>query len=286
MNRTIKQGSSVHLRLLKRKNRRCSNIRLFQTSFKKHLEMRNAKVLIMEDEAAQASYLKDTLLELGYQVPAIATSLSEGREYFSKYQPDISLLDIYLDGRPDGIVFGMELSEHDEIKKPFLFLTGSMATTTFRLAKTAMPCNYLLKPFNKLELEYAIDLALERYTEKPVAPLALPKPPALADSVFVKRGNTLVSVRYDDIKYVEVDGKYSKLVCYNQKFVVQQSLGELFTSLPPDQFFRIHRRYVINLKEIIKIDTQSHEIFFKDGNTLFFSRRYLDEFLTIFKLIK
>jgi len=248
--------------------------------------MRNTKVLIMEDEAAEASYLKDTLLELGYQVPAIATSLSEGREYFSKYQPDISLLDIYLDGRPDGILFGMELSEHEEMKKPFLFLTGSADTTTFLLAKTAMPCNYLLKPFNKPELGYAIDLALERYIEKPVVPQVPLRPQAFSDSVFVKRGNTLVSIRYDDIKYIEVDGKYSKLVCYNQKFVVQQSLGELFTLLPSDQFFRIHRRYVINLKEIIKIDTQSHEIFFKDGITFFFSRRYLDEFLTIIELIK
>lgn len=248
--------------------------------------MKNTKVMIMEDEAGEASYLKDTLLELGYQVPAIATSLSEGREYFSRYQPDISLLDIYLDGRPDGIMFGMELSKNEESKKPFLFLTGSADTSTFRLAKTAMPCNYLLKPFNKPELEYAIDLALEQYKEKPAAPLVPPRPQGLSDSVFVKRGNTLVSVRYDDIKYIEVDGKYSKLVCYNQKFVVQQPLGELFTSLPSDQFFRIHRRYVINLKEITKIDTQSHEIFFKDGNTLFFSRRYLDEFLNIFKLIK
>lgn len=248
--------------------------------------MKDARVLIMEDEAAEASYLRDVLLELGYQVPAIATSLSEGREYFSRYQPDISLLDIYLEGRPDGIAFGMELNDHAAAKKPFLFLTSAVDTSTFRLAKASMPCNYLLKPFNKPELEYAMELALQRHNETLVKPPGAPGPQPLHESVFVKRGNTLVSIRYDEIKYVEVDGKYSKIVCYNQKFVVQQSLGELFLSLPPDQFFRIHRRYVINLKEIIKIDTQSHEIFFKDGNTLFFSRRYLDEFLTIFKLIK
>lgn len=248
--------------------------------------MRDTKVMIVEDEVAQASYLKDVLIELGYQVPAVAKSLSEGREYYSKYQPDISLLDIYLDGRPDGIVFGMELSENEKAKKPFLFLTGSAETSTFRLAKGAMPYHYLLKPFNKPELQYAIELSLERHKSTAVTPPAFTRPEPLPTSVFVKRGNTLVSVQYDEIKYVEVDGKYSKIVCYNQKFVVQQPLGELFTLLPSDQFFRIHRRYVINLKEITKIDTQSHEIFFKDGNTLFFSRRYLDEFLNIFKLIK
>jgi DNA-binding LytR/AlgR family response regulator len=48
----------------------------------------------------------------------------------------------------------------------------------------------------------------------------------------------------------------------------------------------VHRRYVINRKEITKIDTQSHEVFFKDGNTLFFSRRYLEDFMNSFTLIK
>jgi len=201
------------------------------------------------------------------------------------YQPDISLVDVYFDGKPDGIMFGMEISTRQEAKKPFLFLTGATDTSTFKLAKASCPYNYLIKPFNKPELQYAIDLAIERYQSEissiPAASASVP-----SESVFVKRGNTLVSIQYNEIKYIEVDGKYSKIVCYNQKFVVQQPLGDLYANLPANHFFRIHRRYVINIKEIIKIDTQTHEIFFKDGNTLFFSRRHLDEFLTIFKLIK
>lgn len=246
--------------------------------------MNDVKVLIMEDQAAEASCLNDTLLELGYQVPAIATTLSEGLDYFSRYQPDISLVDIYLDGKPDGILFGAEMQAKEGVKKPFLFLTSAVDTSTFKLAKTSMPHQYLLKPFNKPELHYAVELSLERHkSERLHVPVpAMPAP----TSVFVKRGNTLVSVQHDEIKYVEVDGKYSKLVCYNQKFVVQQSLSDLHVSLPADQFLRVHRRYVINRKEIVKIDMQSHEIFFKDGNTLFFSRRYLDEFLDTFTLIK
>lgn len=247
--------------------------------------MKDIKVLIMEDQPAEASYLNDALLELGYQVPAVATSLSEGLNYYSRYQPDISLVDIYLEGKPDGIVFGAEINAREE-KKPFLFLTGAMDASTFKLAKTSMPYQYLLKPFNKPELAYAIELTLLRHKTGAAATASPARPESPSPSVFVKRGNALVSVAYDEIKYVEVDGKYSKIVCYNQKFVVQQSLSDLHTVLPTSQFLRVHRRYVINLKEIVKIDTQSHEIFFKDGNTLFFSRRYLDEFLNVFTLIK
>jgi DNA-binding LytR/AlgR family response regulator len=248
--------------------------------------MKDIKVLILEDQLPEASYLRDKLINLGYQVPAVATSLSQGLEYFSMYQPDISVVDIYLDGKPDGIVYGMKMSEEGQAKKPFLFLTGSVDCSTFSLAKASKPYHYLVKPFNEVEIEYAIELALERYRSEATM---MPSPYLrhhTPNSVFVKRGNTLVSILYDEIKYIEVDGKYSKLICYNQKFIVQQSLGELHNTLPTDQFLRVHRRYVINLKEITRIDTQTHEIFFKDGNTLFFSRRYLEEFLNIFKFIK
>lgn len=248
--------------------------------------MANIKVLIMEDQLEEAAYLKDTLVELGYQVPAVASSLTEALEYFALFQPDISLVDIYLDGKPDGIVFGMEMNAKVEAKKPFLFLTGAQDVTTFKLAKSSKPYNYLIKPFNKPELQYAIELALERYRSEINPFPVLPQPKPSPSSVFVKRGNTLVSLKYDDIKYVEVDGKYSKIICYDQKFIVQQPLYDLHTSLPCDQFLRVHRRYIINRKEILKIDTQTHEIFFKDGITLFFSRRYLEDFLEMFKLIK
>lgn len=217
--------------------------------------MKNIEVLIVEDHAAEADFLKDVLLQLGYQVPAVATSLAEGLEAFSAYQPDISLVDIYLDGKPDGIAFGMEINENEGAKKPFLFLTSAIESSTFKLAKRANPYHYLLKPFNKPELQYAIELALERHESETAAPVVSGKQLLLETSLFVKRRHTLVRVQYDDIKYIEVDGRYSKIICYNEKFVVQQSLGDLQAALPADQFFRIHRRYVINLKEVTKIST-------------------------------
>ena len=125
--------------------------------------MKDSKVLIVEDRATEASYLKDVLLELGYQVPAIASTLSKALEYFSLYKPDISLVDIYLDGKPDGIVFAMEMNGKEKTRRPFVFLTGATEATTFKLAKAAMPYHYLIKPFNKPELQYSIELALERF---------------------------------------------------------------------------------------------------------------------------
>ncbi|MBE7171684.1 MAG: response regulator transcription factor [Williamsia sp.] len=248
--------------------------------------MKTIEVLILEDHAAEAAYLKDSLLQLGYEVPAVATSLSEGLDYFSLYQPDIALVDIYLNGKPDGVLFGKEISSKKEMKKPFLFVTSAIENDTFKLAKTANPYNYLIKPFNKPELQFSIELALERYQTEIAATEVSSKPSTFPESVFVKKGTTLVSVQFDDIKYIEVEGRYCKIFCSDQRFVVQQSLADLYGFLPPEQFVRIHRRYVINAKEIAEINTQTHEVFFRDGNTLFFSHRHFDEFISNFKLLK
>jgi DNA-binding LytR/AlgR family response regulator len=250
------------------------------------MNMKETKVLILEDQESEAVHLQSRLLELGYQVPAVATSLAEGLAYLELYNPDICLVDVYLDGRPDGIVFGLKLNETREVRKPFLFLTSSVESSTFAMAKASRPSSFLIKPFNEPELDYAIELALDRSnrdlrmvsTGRQISPQQ--------DSVFVKRGNSMIRIKYEDIHYIEVDGKYSKLVCNNQKFVVQQALGEVQASLPQEQFFRIHRKYVININLVEKIDVQTHEIFFKDGSTLFFSRRYLEEFISMSKCIR
>lgn len=249
--------------------------------------MNNLKVLIVEDQDAEASHLKDSLLQLGFEVPAIAKNLSEGLEYFDKYTPDISLIDIYLNGRPDGIVFGLEINERMPVKKPFLFLTSAIDNSTFKLAKSTMPFNYLLKPFNKPELKYAIELANERFRNEGTKAVLSAKDVRLDSSfLFVKKGNTLVKFHYDDIRYIEVEGKYSKIVCEHEKFLVQQSLKELHTQLPSAQFHRMHRNYIVNVKEVTKLNAGTGEIYFKDGRTLIFSRRYMDEFLQNFKLFK
>lgn len=249
--------------------------------------MNNLKVLIVEDQDAEASYLKDSLLQLGFEVPAIARNLSEGIEYFTTYEPDISLIDIYLNGKPDGIVFGLELNKNMAVKKPFLFLTSALDSTTFKLAKSTMPFNYLLKPFNKPELKYAIELADDRFKNEGHKPNSFSKKPS-SDSqfLFVKKGNTLVKFHYDDIRYIEVEGKYSKIVCEHEKFLVQQPLKELYGQLPPTQFYRMHRNYIVNVKEVTKLNAGTSELYFKDGRTLVFSRRYMDEFLHYFKLFK
>lgn len=243
------------------------------------------KVLILEDSPDEASFLDNFLRKLGCSDIRITTNLKDAVDAYDAALPDICLIDIYLADRPDGILFAETINEHREQRRPFIFLTSASDSTTFRLAKFTSPYNYLLKPYNPLELEYAIELALSKFKQEVAAVPAQAVTP-VSDTLFIKKGNLLQRIAFDDIRYIEVDGKYSKVVCGGEKFVIQQSLKDLQAQLPPVQFCRVHRNYIVNVREVTKINTFNNEIFFRDGESLFFSRRYIDEFLQAFKIFK
>lgn len=247
--------------------------------------MNELKVLILEDSPDEASYLDSFLRKLGCTDIRIMTTLKDAIAAYDAELPDICLIDIYLGNKPDGILFAETINEHREYKRPFIFLTSADDSTTFRLAKFTKPYNYLLKPYNPIELEYAIDLALAKFREEATVPPAQPVAQA-SDTLFIKKGNLLQRIAFDDIKYIEVDGKYSKLICLTDKFVIQQSLKDLQAQLPQTQFCRVHRNYIVNVKEVDKINTFNNEIFFRDGESLFFSRRYIEEFMQAFRIFK
>ncbi len=96
----------------------------------------------------------------------------------------------------------------------------------------------------------------------------------------------MIKVNIHDIRYIEVDGKYSKIVCRAEKFLIQQPLKELQLRLPATLFSRIHRNYIVNIEEVAKIDTVNNEVLFRDGTSLYYSRRYLEHLLDYFRVLK
>jgi DNA-binding LytR/AlgR family response regulator len=228
------------------------------------------------------------LTEHGYEVTGIATSLPEALRLFYTQQPDMVIIDIVLHGKKDGIVFASQISESGEAQKPFIFLTSTADRETFEAARLTAPFSYLLKPFNELELQYAIELAIEKFAGAAAGVFASAEKNTvlLHNFFFVKRGNVLAKIVLDDILYIEVEGKYSKLVCSKEKYLVQQPLKLLSDRLPAEQFIRVHRNYIVNIREVVKVNLQDTEIVLADGQSILYSRRYIDGFLHFFDVLK
>lgn len=84
-------------------------------------------------------------------------------------------------------------------------------------------------------------------------------PPAITH-FYTKVGNKLRRVNVEDIRYIEVEGKYSAICVADRKFNVKASLKDLLTKLPNDGFVRVSRNYVINIEHIDHIDTFQYTI--------------------------
>jgi CheY-like chemotaxis protein len=120
--------------------------------------MSRTKILIVEDEWLVAQGIKESLIDLGYEVVGIAVSGRETLQLVAEQRPDLVLMDILLQGDMDGIEAAERLRRQSEI--PVVFLTAYADSTTLARAKVVEPYGYILKPFEVREIHSAIEIAL------------------------------------------------------------------------------------------------------------------------------
>ena len=117
------------------------------------------RLLIVEDEMITARDLQDSLEELGYDVPEIASSGSEALDLAAALHPDLVLMDINLGGASrDGVEVAAEL--RDRFGLPVIYLTAYADQATLARASVTAPLGYLTKPFERRELHATIQMAL------------------------------------------------------------------------------------------------------------------------------
>lgn len=248
--------------------------------------MEKIRVLIIEDEADQADELKVFLEKGGYSVCGIADNLTEGLGLFYALKPDLVVADIYLKGNPEGISFAERMGENMNTARPLIFLTQHADFETFRQAKLVSPYSYLLKPFNPLELQYAIELAMEKFASQPGGLSIKENALLIEESLFVKHKQSLIKIPISNIEYVEVDGKYCKINAREGSFLVQLSLVKMEEKLQAYHFLRIHRNYIINLNEIRQIHLTDNQVILNGERALPVSHTYKDILMKRFDVLR
>lgn len=76
-------------------------------------------------------------------------------------------------------------------------------------------------------------------------------------------------VLVNNIKWIKAMGDYVKIVTQNKSYVVLSSMKAFISRLPENQFVRIHKSYIVNLKKVINHDSNK---VFMDGKLLPLSR--------------
>ncbi len=77
-----------------------------------------------------------------------------------------------------------------------------------------------------------------------------------SDMIKIRFKGRIIPFDQDAILYVESSGLYSVIHAENQKYVVRGLLKEIYSELNQAIFFRVHKSYVINLKEVTSISSK------------------------------
>lgn len=211
-------------------------------------------VIIIEDEKPAARRLSRLLQEQGVAVNTMLHSVGESVTWFQENNhPDLIFLDIQLS---DGLSF--EIFDLVAVKSAIIFTTAydEYALQAFKLNSI----DYLLKPIDEEELAAAVQKYRERVKES--RPLAIdfedikkllvhPLDRDFKRRFTVKVGQHIRIINAEDIEcfYSENKGTYAA-TSDGRNHLLDTTLENLESELEPGQFFRISRKYFININHI------------------------------------
>ena len=247
------------------------------------------KILIVEDEMIIAADISMMLNTLGYEVTGITPRGEDALKSIESTRPDIVLMDVGLKGELDGVQTAAQIYEQFFI--PVIFLTSNADEATFQRAKATKPYAFISKPFQKSELQRAIELTLERISEETVNEKEKieisdinQEPFILSDRIFVRHKDRMVKVFIQDILFAEADRNYCMVHTVDKEYLLTVPLRVLEDNLPNAQFMRVHRSYLVNLGKIDAL-TDNQEFLVLGAKNVPVSRRFKEEVLKRLKLI-
>ena len=196
-----------------------------------------ATCIIIDDEPLSRDVLRKYIDEVtDLEIVAECSDAIEATHQLNKTRIDILFLDINMPGL-SGISFARSLS----VSPLIIFTTAypEYAVEGFELDAT----DYLVKPYSFERFLKAVNRALERLRENRSAE-------GPEGKILVKADKKLYAVLFSEILFIEGQGDYIRIHTNQLKLMVHDTIKNFLESLPSEEFMRIHKSFVVNLKQI------------------------------------
>jgi len=250
--------------------------------------MNTLRLLIVDDEPLVRSAVRDALNPLAHlKIIGEAGSGAEAVEAILAMLPNLVLLDIQLQD-----ITGLEAVQQipPDRMPAIIFLTAydEYAVRAFDLNAV----DYVLKPFDPERLVQSIERARERIASQTQDGLA-EKLHRLLDfsqrkwpgRIVVRNGERYDVVSVDSMDWIESANNYVCLHCGDKEYLLSETLTSLENRLNPEQFVRVHRRYIVNLTKVLAVNplfNGAYQIELQNGVRLATGRQFravLESFL-------
>ncbi len=257
--------------------------------------MQNNKIsVILADDEPHAITSMEILLhaEDDMEITAIAADGIQAAAMILQYQPQLVFLDIQMPG-----MSGFDVL--DAVKGAYLpFFIFVTAFDNYAIkAFEASALDYLLKPYNDerfykslQKARQAIQLKTTQQYAQQVEGLLLnmqaatPKP-AYTNKLAIKNNGQVSFIETADIVYIESIGNYVKFHTAKETKIATYTFKQLSDILDPAIFKRIHKSFMVNFGQVVRIEPFLHGdylIILKTGIKLKLSRNYKKSFDGVF----
>ncbi len=214
------------------------------------------QLLIIEDEPRAARQLQNLLKNSGYAFHILEVIDSvEAAVAFLQNPPGIDLIfmDIQL---ADGLSF--EIFQKINVNTPIIFTTAfdEYALQAFKVNSI----DYLLKPIQQADL----NAALSKYKNHQALQipssalfnklLAEMQQKSYRKGILVREGKSLLQQSIEGFLYFFSDASITYGVTPQKRYIIEESLDQLYASLNPFHFFKINRGQIVAKHAIQKID--------------------------------
>lgn len=242
------------------------------------------KTLLIDDERLARKELGNLLADFEeVEIIGECQNADEAREQIEKLRPDLIFLDIQMPGKS-----GFDLLEELDYVPRIIFVTAYDEYAIKAFEVNAL--DYLLKPVEPQRLETALGRIKEEieaeHTQKQNHSegenLLLPN-----SQIFLKDGEKCWLVTLSDVRMFESEGNYVRVYFDQNKPLILKSLNNLEARLDPRAFFRINRKFIVNLRYIDKIEPWFNgglQVTLKTGEKAEVSRRQTARFKELMSL--
>lgn len=123
------------------------------------MENISKKVIIVEDNLILSILYENYLKEMVFKTVGEIKDGDTAIKLVKKYNPDVVIMDIMLEGDMDGIQAAHQIREFSTA--PILFITGNSGKEYVKRAERVSNSQFLVKPISEEKLVAAVNLLLD-----------------------------------------------------------------------------------------------------------------------------
>lgn len=207
------------------------------------------RAVIVDDEPVARKVIKEYMEDIGWlELAGMAENPLKADALLNEGPVHLLFLDINMP-KLSGIEFLRASAGRSN--QPMVIITTAYAEYALDGFELDV-VDYLVKPFSFERFLKACNKARSKYgehfpAEKPADREERP------DHFFVKCGNSLEKVLYDELEYIEALTNYIVLHTTNRQLIVYLTLKGVLGHLPADRFIKVHKSFIVNKDRIKSI---------------------------------